>query len=160
MILQKSDSDDEPFVSVDEQIIQDHDVLKYLKNIEEKRIKSASIEKGTVEILSSGNIIYKDIVIGYRVKHYERFIVSGTFDLNLSGHRRLMVLENGIITYFYYLVIYTDEHNREIEICQKPLHLTYGSRVSNIHPDEIDCDKIFCVNEKKRPYNTCKIKID
>ena len=160
MILQKSDSDDEPFVLVDEQIIKDHDVLKYLKNIEEKRITSDSIEKGTVEILSSGNIIYKDIVIGYRVEQYKGFIVSGTFDLNLSGQRRFMVVENGIITDLYYLVSYTDDRNREIEICQKATYLASGSRVSNFHPDEIDFDKKFCVNEKTSPYNPYNIKID
>jgi hypothetical protein len=160
MILQKSDSDDEPFVLVDEQIIQDHDVLKYLKNIEEKRITSASIEKGTVEILSSGFVRFKGIEIGYRVKHYEGLIVSGSFDLNLSGHRRFMVVENGIITDLYYLVTYTDELNREIEICQKATYLASGSRMSNIHPDEIDCKKIIYVKEKENPYVAYKIKID
>ena len=160
MILQKSDSDDEPFVLVDEQIIKDHDVLKYLKNIEEKRITSDSIEKGTVEILSSGNIIYKDIVIGYRVEQYKGFIVSGTFDLNLSGQRRFMVVENGIITDLYYLVSYTDDRNREIEICQKATYLASGSRVSNFHPDEIDCKKIFYVKEKENPNIHYKIMID
>jgi hypothetical protein len=148
MILQKSASEDEPFVLVDEQIIQDHDVLKYLKNIEEKRKPRPPLEPGTVEMLSSGNVRFEDIVTGFRVKHHEGLIVSGTFDLNLSGQRRFMVVEIGIITDLYYLVTYTDEHNREIEICQKAPHLTSGSRVSNIHPDEIDCNKVFYVKEK------------
>lgn len=133
MILQKSASDDAPFVLVDEQKIPNLDVLKYLERLEEKQIPKPPLELGTVEILPSGFVRFEEIMTGYKVKHHAGLIVSGTFDLNLPNHRRFMEVENGVVTNLYYVVSYIDDSNREIEIQQRGFYLSSDSKVINLH---------------------------
>jgi hypothetical protein len=160
MILKKSASEEDPFVLVDEKKIPDLDVLKYLYKFEETYIPIHPLEPNTVEIQPSGSIRFEEIEIGYRVKHHDGLIVSGTFELNMTNIRRFMVVENGIITDLYYLVSYLDEKNREIEIRQKSKYLTSGSKVENFHLLDISFNKevtLRLFDDAKVRYNT---KID
>jgi hypothetical protein len=161
MVLQKSASDEDPFILVDEQKIPDLDVLRYLQEFEEKKIPNEfPFEPETVEILRSGRVRFKDIEIGFKVKHHEGLIVSGTFDLGLDNVRRNMVVENGIITDLYYIDTYIDEKGQELEIKQKLPYFTSGSMIINLSNINLEFDKKTFIKQKKYHSVELKVKIE
>lgn len=161
MILQKSSSEDDPFILVDEKKIPDLDVLRYLHELEEEKIPNEKpLEPGTVEIQRSGRVRFKDIEIGYKVKHHEGLIVSGTYFLGLNNVNRCMVVQNGIITDLYYLESYIDDRDQEYKIRQKEQHLTTSSIVSNLDEIVIEYGKEIHLRHKKHQTVEYYVTID
>jgi hypothetical protein len=148
MILQKSASDEDPFILIDEQKIPDLNVMKYLEEVEEKRIYyEKPLKTGTVEILPSGKIRFNMIEIGFSVYHHAGIIPSGNFDLGLKDSRRFMVVNNGVISELYYLVSYLDVKNQILEIRQPYSYLTSGSTLTNIEDLNIEFSKKLSIKE-------------
>lgn len=141
MILKKSGSEEDAFVLINQQVIPDLDVLKYLEKQETKKEIQDATNHNKIMILSSGLITCSYCMKGDKVESFDGSIPTGTYRSTDKSHEKYVVVENGIITSIYFYGRYTIE-NQELVLKQKfDLKINRGDKIINLSDLNIDFTK-------------------
>ncbi|WP_157576689.1 hypothetical protein [Asinibacterium sp. OR53] len=107
MALQKSGSNDEPFVLINEKKIPDLNALKYLQQVDEKKLNDSVTDGNKSVVLESGTIIGNPFYRFKKVEGIDGSIVSGVFRSNRKSIEEYVVVKSGVIEETYYVKHYS-----------------------------------------------------
>jgi hypothetical protein len=142
MALQKSGSDEEPFVLVNKKRIPDLDTLKYLKRLDEIKVIDETNKEGKSVVLESGIIIGHNFYKGKHIECFDGSLVSGVFRSDRKSVEEYVVVKSGVVDEVYYLCHYSAD-GRDITIRQTVQnHLNSGDRIMDFEESGIVTDSL------------------
>jgi hypothetical protein len=130
LILQKSGNQEDSFVLININKIPDLNALKYLEDLEEKKlIASEPTERGVIKISASGKIIGNDIYKGAKVKSHDGKIISGVFQVEPLAKNKFIEVHNGNISRVYFVRTYFTFEKKEVKVEEDQFKDLLGSKV-------------------------------